>query len=139
MYSRGMGQTAAPPVCVFPGSWSDPLCIDAFFSGEYMPGYQNQVPPMITEAQVVGAAPAAPPSQAYIDANIPQDTIDYILSQSQQGGVDQATAAAAAQAASMAAANPPGSLSSWISQNGTLLLIGGGIFLALMALNVVKR
>lgn len=42
-----------------------------------------------------------------------------------------------AAAAALCANNP--TFACWLQQNGSLILIGGGIFLALMALNVVKR
>lgn len=145
MYRRtGLGDTSssAPPLCVFPGSWSDPFCIDALFSGEYMPGYQNQVAPMVTSAYVAGAVPQPPP-EAYDSGVSPgggpsaqsaSDTINNQISQAQANAVANALAAAAAQAASNAPAQPsaclsnPSSLACWLSQNSTVLIwVGVGI------------
>lgn len=57
----------------------------------------EQICSPITQAWVTGGAPAAPPSQDFIDTHTPDEVIDDILRRTQQNAMDAATKAAAEQ------------------------------------------
>ena len=142
----GLGDTATvqPTVCVPFASWSDPFCLAALIDGEYAPGYTAAVNPSITQAYVAGSVPVVPPSQAVIDAQSAQDTADQIIAQSQANAIAAATAAAAAQAAANAPAKPPAcvadssSFACWLSNNSTMLIVGGCVVVGLFLLKELR-
>ena len=76
-----------------------------------------------------GAVFNLPESPAETSQGVLSDIADT-LTGSYPGGSNAAAAA-------LCANNP--TFACWLQQNASLILIGGGIFLALMALNVVKR
>lgn len=95
--------------------------------------------PIVT-AYLAGAAPAAPPSQATINAQTPDATINDILARSQAAGVAAAVAAAANQGSYLPSiCNPTGGnynpIMCWLQDNKGTLEIAG---LALLAIWVLK-
>lgn len=71
--------------------------------------------PSIPQAYLQGAATAAPPSQAQINAQTPDQTTTQILQAAQQAAVDAATAAAGEDdTANNPPPQPPGGIAGWV-------------------------